>query len=319
MGDKIKIIYMGTPEFAVAPLRAILSDLEDVVISAVVTQPARGRGRGRKPSPSPVEVFAGEHGLSALTPRDVKEVSFIEELKSEAPDLIVVVAYGQILPEKILAIPRLGCVNLHASLLPLYRGAAPINRVIMDGASETGNTTMIMDRGMDTGPMLLREKVAIGEDETAEELRGRLSARGAGLLVKTIRALMEGDIEAEPQDGSLATYAPSLKKIEGLIDWTKDALEIKNLVRGVYPWPGAYTFRKGKVLKVHKARLGSAASSATAAVAGTIVVVEKESFFVAAGSGLLEILEVQPENKKKMAAAAFIQGYRPVVGEVLGA
>jgi len=302
MGDKIKIIYMGTPEFAVAPLEAILADLEDVVISAVVTQPVRGRGRGRKPSPSPVEAFAVERGLRALTPRDVKEASFIEELKAEAPDLIVVVAYGQILPEKILAIPRLGCVNLHASLLPQYRGAAPINRVIMDGAVETGNTTMIMDRGMDTGPMLLREKVAIGEDETAEGLRERLSARGAGLLVKTIRALMEGGIEAEPQDDSLATYAPSLKKIEGLIDWTKGALEIKNLVRGVYPWPGAYTFRKGKVLKVHKVRLGPLDFSG--GEAGTIVVVEKESFFVAAGSGLLEILEVQPENKKKMAAGA---------------
>jgi len=316
MGDVIKIIYMGTPEFAVGPLRAILADLKDVVVSAVVTQPVRGKGRGRKPSPSPVEAFAAEQGLAVLTPADARDDSFIERLRAEAPDFIIVVAYGQILSPEVLAIPRRGCVNLHASLLPLYRGAAPINRVIMDGAVETGNTTMLMDKGMDTGPMLLRERLAIGEDETAEELRQRLSASGARLLVKTIKALLKDGIEAKPQDASLATYAPSLRKNEGLIDWTKSALEIKNLVRGVYPWPGAYTFRTGKVLKVHKAQAGPAET--VGAEAGTIVRVEKESFFVSTGDGLLEILEVQPENKKKMAARAFIQGYRPVVGEVMG-
>jgi len=316
MADKIKIIYMGTPEFAAGPLRAILADLEDVVVGVVVTQPVRGKGRGQKPCASPVQIVAAGQGIPVLTPEAIKETSFIAKLKAEAPDLIIVVAYGQILPEKILSIPRLGCVNLHASLLPLYRGAAPINRAIMDGAVETGNTTMIMDKGMDTGPMLLRAPLTIGEDETAEELRERLSASGAGLLVRTIRGLIDNTLKAEPQDDSLATYAPSLKKIEGLIDWTKGAPEIKNLVRGVYPWPGAYTYRGGKVLKVHKVR--ASPSESPGSRAGTIVEVKKDSFAVATGDGLLEILEVQPENKKKMEARAFIQGYKPVVGEVLG-
>ncbi len=316
MSESVKIIYMGTPEFAVPPLRAILSDIKGVDIRAVVTQPVRGKGRGRKPSPSPVEVFSTEQGLRVLTPRDVKEGSFIDELKAGAPDFIIVVAYGQILPEEVLAIPRLGCVNLHASLLPLYRGAAPINRAVMDGAAETGLTTMLMDRGMDTGPMLLKERVAIGEDETAGELTKRLSAAGAGLLVRTIERLMEGGITAVPQEKSLATYAPSLKKGDGLIDWTKDAQDIKNLVRGVYPWPGAYTSRKGKVLKVHEVQTASLDSVGTEP--GTIVRVDKASFFVQTGGGFLEILQVQPENKRKMEAGAFIQGYKPVAGEILG-
>jgi len=316
MPEPIKIIYMGTPDFAVPPLRAILGDLPKVEVRSVVTQPVRGKGRGRKPAPSPVEVFAREQGLKVWTPKGVREVSFVKKLRAEVPDLIIVVAYGQILPVDVLSIPRKGCVNLHASLLPLYRGAAPVNRVIMDGSASTGNTTMLMDEGMDTGPILLQERLAIGEDETAEELKERLSTSGAALLVRTIREMTEHNLTAIAQDDSLATYAPSLTKTEGLIDWKKSAEAIKNLVRGVYPWPGAYTFRGGKVLKVHEAR--ACPAEASAGKPGAILRVEKESFFVAAGNGFLEILSLQPENKKKMSAGAFIQGYKPVVGEVLG-
>ncbi len=315
MSEAVKIIYMGTPEFAVPPLRAILEAGLDV--KAVVTQPVRGKGRGRKPAPSPVETFASEQGLEVLTPYNVRDTAFIERLQAEKPDFIIVVAYGKILPAKILSIPKKGCVNLHASLLPRYRGAAPINRAIIDGKSETGVTTMLMDEGMDTGEMLLSARLSIGAEETAEELTKRLSVLGAGLLVETIKKLAAHTLTPRPQDEALASYAWSMKKKDGLIDWSKSAAEIKNLVRGVYPWPGAYTYRDGRVLKVHSVQC-SDADSGTSAAPGTIIRVEKESFFVAAGEGLIELLEVQPENKRKMAAGDFIKGYKPEVGEVLG-
>ncbi|MFQ5428460.1 MAG: methionyl-tRNA formyltransferase [Thermodesulfobacteriota bacterium] len=314
MSDSIKIIYMGTPEFAVAPLRVLL--VEGIEVGCVVTQPVRGKGRGRKPAPSPVEAFASDEGIRVLTPLKVRDKSFIEELRAEEADFFVVVAYGKILPAEVLAIPEGGCVNLHASLLPQYRGAAPINRAIIDGAVETGLTTMLMDEGMDTGPMLLQESLTIGPDETAEELTKRLSAIGGGLLVETLLELSAGRLAARPQAEGLATYAPSMKKKDGLIDWTRTALEIKNLVRGVYPWPGAYTFRLGRVLKIHSVQ--AAPSEASGAGPGTIVRVEKDSFFVSTGDGFVEVLELQPENKRKMSAGDFIKGYKPEVGELLG-
>ncbi len=313
------IVYMGTPDFAVAPLEALLG--AGMEVSAVVTQPVRPRGRGRRPMPSPVEAFARERGISVLTPGRIRDEEFMETLRSLSPDLIVVVAYGKILPTEVLTMPRLGCVNLHASLLPAYRGAAPINYAIMKGERETGLTTMLMDEGMDTGPMLLKERVLIGEDETAGELTGRLSEAGAGLLLRTIEALLKGEVAPEPQDNALATYAPSLKKKDGLIDWTRGAKEIKNLVRGVSPWPGAFTERKGRVLKIHRVQAHEDSEGGGEGIAkrpGAIVRVERESFFVAGGRGLVEVLEVQPENKKRMSAGDFIKGYRPAEGEILG-
>lgn len=316
MSELVKIIYMGTPDFAVPPLRAILE--AGFEVAAVVTQPGRGKGRGRKPTPSPVEAFAVRHGLEVLTPYDVREASFIEELRVKKPDFIIVVAYGKILPAEILSIPARGCVNLHASLLPEYRGAAPINRAIIDGRSETGVTTMFMDEGMDTGDMLLSAGLAIGPDETAEELTKRLSTLGAALLVETIKKLGARTLTPSPQDNDLATYARSMKKKDGLIDWSKSAAEIKDLVRGVCPWPGAYTYRNGSVLKIHRVQCADVTPSLASYEEGTIVAVERDSFFVKAGNGLVEVLEIQPENKKKMGAGAFIMGYKPVVGELLG-
>ena len=274
--------------------------------------------------PSPVEAFARERGLPVLTPRRLKDEEFMASLRSLGPDLIVVVAYGKILPAQVLELPRLGCVNLHASLLPRYRGAAPINYAIMKGEKVTGLTTMLMDEGMDTGPMLLKERLAIGPDETAGELTARLSEVGAGLLVRTVEALVRGELTPEPQDGSLATYAPSLKKEDGLIDWTRSAGEIKNLVRGVSPWPGAFTHWKGRLLKIHRVRAqegdeeGGEGGDTPRPVPGTIVSLGKESFFVASGEGLVEVLEVQPENKKRMSAGDFVKGYRPGISEKLG-
>ncbi len=316
MGKSIKIIYMGTPEFAVAPLAALLK--AGVEVLAVVTQPGRGKGRGRKPTSSPVEAFAASQGLEVLTPLNVKESSFINYLKAADPDFIIVVAYGKILPAEVLAVPEGGCVNLHASLLPLYRGAAPINKAIVEGEVETGLTTMLMDEGMDTGDMLLQERLAIGEDESAEALALRLSAAGAALLVKTIEELAAGRLTPRPQEEALATYAWSMKKKDGLIDWRQSAAEIKNLVRGLYPWPGAYTYRGGRVLKIHRVQSCAADPLLSKGRAGLIVRVCKNSFFVETGSGLIEVLELQPENKRKMSAVDFIQGYKPLVGEVLG-
>ncbi len=317
------IVYMGTPEFAVAPLRALLEAGMDVV--GVVTQPVRPRGRGRRPSPSPVEAFARARGIGVFTPRRLKDEEFLADLKALRPDLIVVVAYGKILPAEVLGLPRLGCLNLHASLLPRYRGAAPINYAIMNGETETGLTTMLMDEGMDTGPILMKERVSIGPDETAGELTARLSEVGGGLLVRTVEALVRGEVDAEPQDDSLATYAPSLKKEDGLIDWTRSAEDIKNLVRGVSPWPGAHTRWRGRVLKIHRVRTSDGGDVAVretgegeGARPGTIVSLGREGFIVQCGRGLLEVLELQPENKRRMSAGDFIKGYRPAAGEYLG-
>lgn len=316
MSESVKIIYMGTPDFAVAPLRVLLE--EGIEVGCVVTQPVRGRGRGRKPAPSPVEVFAADEGLPVMTPLKAGDQSFIEELAAKDADFFVVVAYGKILPAEVLAIPGGGCVNLHASLLPQYRGAAPINRAIIEGAEATGLTTMLMDEGMDTGPILLQESLAIGADETAEELARRLSAIGGGLLVETLLELSAGRLKPRPQEEGLATYAPSMTKKDGLIDWTRTAREIKNLVRGVYPWPGAFTYRGGPVLKIHSVQTAPCEVPGAGVGPGSIARVEKDSFFVSTGEGLVEVLEVQPENKRKMSAGDFIKGYKPEVGEQLG-
>ncbi|MBI5827041.1 MAG: methionyl-tRNA formyltransferase [Deltaproteobacteria bacterium] len=307
---------MGTPRFAVPSLIALIEAGYD--LAAVVTRPDKPRGRGLATLPSPVKEAALERGIRVLEPRNIRDESFIKELRSIAPAFIVVVAYGKILPPFVLGIPYRGCINLHASILPRYRGAAPINRAIVNGDKETGVSTMLMDAGMDTGPVLLAERVAIGDNDTAEDLDGTLSTAGARLLVETIGLLAEGRITGTPQDDRAATYAPTLKKEDGRIDWAKSASEVKNLMRGLYPWPGAYTVWKGMVLKIHSGNPGGVYARGDNTEPGTVIDVTKDSIIVKCGGSAFEITGLQPENRKKMGAGDFIKGYRIKKGDVLG-
>ncbi len=301
---------MGTPAFAVPSLDGLVGAGHDVL--AVVTRPDRPRGRGLATAMSEVKAAALSHNISVLEPLRLKDEDFLTTLKGLAPDFIVVVAYGKILPQSVLEIPQKGCLNLHASLLPRYRGAAPINWAIVNGEKETGVSVMLMDRGMDTGPVLMEKKAAIDDDDTAESLSSRLSVLGAGLLCEAIALLAEDKIKPVPQDDTRATYAPILRKENGLVDWTKSAHEIRNLVRGLYPWPGAYTRRQGKSLKIHGCRVKTGPDGD--APPGTVVDVS-DGICVKCGSGVIELTEVQPENKKRMAAREFIKGYRISTGE----
>ncbi len=304
---------MGTPAFAVPSLFA-LARAHNIV--AVVTQPDKPRGRGLDTVPSPVKELATSEGIPVLEPSRLRDESFMQKLKDLAPEVIVVVAYGKILPKQILELPPMGCVNLHASLLPKYRGAAPINWAIVNGEKETGNCTMLMDEGMDTGSALMCEKEPIGEEDTAEDLFKRLSVKGAELLSVTIDRLVEGRITPVPQDHSKATYAPMLKKEDGRIDWKKNAIGIKNHLRGLYPWPGAFTTWERGTLKVHGGRVADA-DSAPVSGPGTIKGFTREGILVECGKGVFEITELQPENKKRMSAIDFIKGYRLKEGERL--
>ncbi|MBI5492659.1 MAG: methionyl-tRNA formyltransferase [Deltaproteobacteria bacterium] len=308
---RVRVIFMGTPAFAVPSLKALID--AGFEVRAVVTQGDKPRGRGLAPLPSPVKCEALKHGIEVLEPVKASHPGFIDRLKALSPDFIAVVAYGKILPQAILDIPPKGCVNLHASLLPKYRGAAPINWAIINGDKEAGVTTMLMDKGMDTGAMLLKEKTAIGADDTAEDLFKRLSGIGAPLLVRTLEELWLDRIEPVPQDDNEATYAPMLKKEDGRVDWNKGAQDIKNLARGLYPWPGAYTYWNEKVLKIHAGKADPAVIGAPAP--GTVAGVSKEDISVACGKGVFRITELQPENKRRMTAGEFAQGYRIKAGE----
>lgn len=312
---------MGTPGFAVPSLNAIVDAGYDVL--AVVTQPDKSAGRGMKAQTCAVKTAALGRGLRCLEPGSLKDPAVIAGLAALRPDFIAVVAYGKILPQAALDIPAMGCVNLHASLLPRYRGASPINRVIMNGETETGVCTMLMDRGMDTGGVLLCEKIVIDETDNSETLTGKLSAIGGPLLVKTLGLLREGNIKPKPQDDTQATYAPPLKKEDGIIHWGKGAQEITNLLRGTYPWPGAHTFWQGKTLKV-LGGTASTGSSAREAAPGTVVAAGKDGILpelvisVACGRGIFNITMVQPEGKRRMTAREFVSGYRVKQGDRLG-
>lgn len=312
MGRPARIVFMGTPLFAVPSLAALVDAGHNVV--AAVTQPDKPRGRGLDTVSSPIKELATSKGIPVLEPARLRDESFLKQIQDLAPEVIVVVAYGKILPKSILSLPPKGCVNLHASLLPKYRGAAPINWAIINGEKETGNCTMLMDEGMDTGAVLMCERVPIGDDDTAEDLFKTLSVKGALLLRTTIDRLIEGAITPVPQDHSKATYAPMLKKEDGRIDWGKSAAEIKNHLRGFYPWPGSFTAWAKGTLKVHS---GSVAGTEPApdATPGTIIGFTKDGILVACGKGIFEITELQPENRKRLSAADFIKGYRPKEGE----
>lgn len=304
MNKKSRIVFMGTPEFAVPCLKALIESGEEVV--SVVTQPDKPKGRGKMLTLPPVKGLSLKYNIPVLQPEKIKDETFINALRDLLPDIIAVVAYGKILPKTILNIPPKGCINVHASLLPKYRGAAPINWAIINGEKETGITTMLMDEGMDTGDMLLSERVEISDDDTADSLHDRLKYVGAALLIKTIKGLESGDLRPIKQDDSQATYAPMLKKEDGRIDWTMNGEEIRNLIRGLNPWPGAYTRWEGKQIKLFKGTV----AAGHGAEPGVITGVSQDGICVATGKGDLLITELQPENKNRMSAAEFIRGYR---------
>ncbi|MBQ3726403.1 MAG: methionyl-tRNA formyltransferase [Selenomonadaceae bacterium] len=291
--DKLKVIFMGTPDFAVPSLAALVDKTE---VICVVTQPDKPKGRGHKLQPPPVKIFAEENNLRVIQPPKVKARAVVDELAALHPDLIVVVAFGQILSQKILDIPRFGCINVHASLLPKYRGAAPIEWSIIRGEKVTGITTMQMNAGLDTGDILLQSEVKISDEMLLSELRERLMTVGADLLLKTLYKLQRGELQPIKQDDSLSTYAPLLTRETGLIDWKKSAREIHDLVRGLH---GAA--RAGK-FKIWRTRLAAENLSA-----GEIKIVGGK-FFVGTGDGALEILEIQAPSSKKMSAADFLRG-----------
>lgn len=301
----MRIVFMGTPEFAVPSLDALLHSPDDVV--GVVTQPDRPKGRGQELALSPVKLVAQRAQIPILQPLKMKDPAFLEALQAWQPDLIVVAAFGRILPKIILDLPLKGCVNVHASLLPKYRGAGPIQWAVINGERETGITTMLMDEGMDTGAILLQESVPIAADDTAGSLSVKLAAVGGRLLIETLRRLKEGRLAPYPQDSSQASMAPLLKKEDGLLDWSLPAAAIANRVRGLSPWPGAYTYLGADRWIVWKAQ--ALDRSAPAVLPGTIVEAAKEGLLVATGSGALRMTEVQPANSRRMSVAQYLAGH----------
>lgn len=295
----MRIIFFGTPEFALPSLELLISSENEII--AVVSQPDKRRGRISISSPPPVKELALKNGLNVLQPTSIKSEVFIHKLRNLNPDLIIVVAYGKILPLEILQIPKFGCINLHASLLPKYRGAAPIQWAIINGEKITGITTMFMDEGLDTGDILLQEEIEISSDDTAETLSKKLAKSGASLLMKTIIKIKDHSITPIAQTG-IPSYAPPLKKEDGKIVWAKTSQEIFNFVRGMYPWPGAYCYLDEKRIKILRVSVLEGNGKP-----GRIEKAEKE-LIVGTGKGLISILELQPEGKKPMTANAFIQG-----------
>ena len=313
----MKIVFMGTPDFAVPTLEALYQSRHEV--AAVVTQPDKPKGRGKAMAMPPVKEKALEYGIPVYQPVRVrKDEAFFEELTKIQPDVIVVIAFGQILPERILNLPKYGCINVHASLLPKYRGAAPIQWAVIDGEKESGVTTMQMDAGLDTGDMLLKETVALEEKETGGSLFDKLSEVGAQLLIKTLEALENGTVTAQKQPAESPTpYAAMLTKKQGEIDWNQDAKKIECLIRGLNPWPSAYTHYRGKTLKIWDAQVEPEDSKEKAGF-GTAVKVTKNDLVIQTANGLLSLKEVQPEGKKRMEVDAFLRGYPVECGECFG-
>jgi len=309
----MKVLFMGTPDFAVSTLNEIVSAGHEVI--GVVTQPDKVKGRGGKVGFPEVKEVALKLNLPVYQPVKVKEPEFIVKVRELKPEVIVVAAFGQILPKEILDIPPYGCINVHASLLPKYRGAAPIQAAIINGEKETGVTIMHMDVGLDTGDIILQEKIPISEDETGGSLHDKLASLGAKLLVRALEQLKNGTALRIPQDNSQATYAKMLDKEMGNIDFTKPAQYIERLIRGLNPWPSAYTKLNGKTLKLWKAGVKEMAS---AAKPGEVVEVNKDSIVVMTGKDALVIYELQLEGKKRLPAEEFLRGYRIENGIVLG-
>ena len=310
----MRIVFMGTPDFAVGSLQALCESGKHAIL-AVVTQPDRPKGRGNKLLQTPVKEYALAQGLTVYQPQKVKTPEFVELLHELQPELIVVAAFGQFLSKEILELPKYGCINVHASLLPKYRGAAPIQYAIIKGEKESGVTIMQMDIGMDTGAMLDKVVVPIAENTTMGELHDALREQGAALLLQVIDKIATGTAVAEPQDDAQATYATLLDRSMEHIDWSKTAQEVHNLIRGFNPAPSTFTkLPNGKSLKIWGSKMTDKSS---AAAAGTVIATGKHSFFVACGEGVLEITEVQPESKKRMPAQVFLNGRGVQEGDLL--
>lgn len=306
-----RMLFMGTPEFACPTLQKLIDRHENLV--AVVTQPDRPKGRGQKLMPTPVKELALKHGIPVYQPLKVRDQAFVELVRELEPDVIVVVAFGQILPKSLLDIPEHGCINVHASLLPRYRGAAPLNWCIINGESETGATTMLMDPGLDTGPMLLQKKTPIDENEDIVSLHDRMAALGADLLAETLDRLKAGEIIPQPQSNDESCYAAMLRKEDGLIDWRRDARAIHDQVRGMSVWPGAYTLLGDQVLKIFRTRIGDGCGHP-----GTVLKSSKGELEVACQSGSLFIRELQLAGKKRLDAGSFLSGFAIEEGALLG-
>jgi methionyl-tRNA formyltransferase len=316
----MRAVFMGTPDFAVPSLRALLESGAQVV--GVVTQPDRPVGRKRVLTPTPVKVEAEKHGIPVLQPERLRRAEAVAELAALQPDLIVTAAYGQILPKSVLELPRLGCINIHASLLPKYRGGAPIHHAVMNGDQVTGVTIMYMAEGLDTGDMISRVEVPIEDTDTAGSMFDKLSVAGAELFKRTLPDLLAGRVQAVPQNDAQAVYSPNISREQELIDWSRPAAAVWNQVRGLNPRPGAYTLWNGEVLKVWSCakpvELDGSAVGQGAPAPGTVVAVGDGAIRVATGMGLLAITELQPAGKKAMDAGQFVRSGQLAVGTVLG-
>jgi methionyl-tRNA formyltransferase len=302
-----RIIFMGTPEFALEPLKAC-RDVGDIV--AVVTQPDKPRGRKQHPQSPPVKVFAEQLGLRVLQPSKVRDAGFLAQVRELSPDVAVVAAFGRLLPPELLEIPARGCVNVHASLLPRFRGAAPIQWAIASGDPKTGVCLMKMDAGLDTGPILSCAELSIGLEETSASLYPRLAQLGAELIRRSLPAYLSGALQPRPQPTEGVVLAPMLKKGDGLLDFRRSAVELERRVRAFQPWPGAFTHLRGKVLKVQRASAGSSSG-----VPGTVLNAGEQGIEVACAAGSLWLVELQPEGKRVMTAKEFLAGHQIAVGD----
>jgi methionyl-tRNA formyltransferase len=308
----MKVIFMGTPDFAVGTLQALLDSRHEVV--AVYTQPDKPKGRGKELSMSPVKELALKHNLKVYQPVKIREPEYVEQIQKMGADVIVVTAFGQILPKAILEAPKYGCINVHASLLPKYRGAAPIQWAVIDGQSEAGVTTMQMNEGLDTGDMLLKKVIQLDPKETGGSLFDKLSVEGAKLLIETLQAAEDGTLQPQKQDDLKATYARMLDKSLGRLDFSKDAVVLERLIRGLNPWPSAYGKYNGKTLKIWDADVTEENFDGAC---GEIVAVDKDSITVKCAKGALVIHELQLEGKKRMCTADFLRGCRVSTGEMI--
>jgi methionyl-tRNA formyltransferase len=310
----MRIIFMGTPEFAVPSLDMLVREGYDVM--AVVTQPDKPKGRGNKLTPPPVKVYALEKGIEVLQPVKVRTPEYAEQLRRLKPDLMVTAAYGRILTKEVLQIPPYGTINVHGSLLPKYRGAAPIQWAIINGDQVAGITTMYTDVGMDTGDMLVKREIEITGDMTSGELHDIMAAAGAGVLKETLERLQAGTLVGIPQLHEQATHAPMMEKETGHIDWSRDAQAVHNLVRGTDPWPGAFTFYRGERMRIWKTAVST--QSIKGKIPGTICTVDREGVLVVCGTGAVIVREVQFDSGKRMSVDEYIRGHQINEGEVLG-
>ncbi|MCM1262771.1 MAG: methionyl-tRNA formyltransferase [Butyrivibrio sp.] len=311
----MRIIYMGTPDFSVGALEAIVAAGHEVVL--VVTQPDKPKGRGKEVQITPVKACAIKHDIPVFQPVKIKDGDAVGKLKNYGADIFVVAAFGQLLSEEILNMPKFGCINIHASLLPKYRGAAPIQQAILDGEKESGVTIMQMDKGMDTGDILLQSKVLLDEKETGDSLHDKLAAAGAGLIVEALSRIEKGDITPIAQNDAESCYAGKLSKSMGKINWNEDAVKIERLVRGLNSWPGAYTSYNGKVLKIWESEVCESKRSQKDKKIGMIAEVDKTAIYICTGKGQLKITQVQLEGKKRMPVKEFLLGAHIAVGDIL--